>query len=253
MRRGPGSEQPVHEHRIIVPERRTIVESWEIIETLRDRIVGGVAPERIADPFSDGALVKINEDTASEAGAGIEKVKPHSAAYNGPVQRGSVQLLFRALHEHGVRYLVAGGLAVVAHGYVRFTADVDLVLEMDARNLRAAVDALRALGYRPRAPVSLDDFLDPVMRAEWVRDKGMTVFSLYSPAHVATEVDVFVEMPFDFPAAYTRRTTQEIEADLPVTFVGLDDLLAMKRRAGRAQDGLDIERLEQINRAPDDV
>lgn len=154
---------------------------------------------------------------------------------------------------HGVRYLVAGGLAVVAHGYVRFTADVDLVLEMDARNLRAAIDALEALGYRPRAPVSLDDFLDPTLRAEWVRDTGMTVFSLYSPAHLATEVDVLVETPFDFPAACGRRATQESEPGLPVTFVGLDDLPAMKRRAGRPQDRLDIERLEQFNEAPGDV
>jgi hypothetical protein len=76
------------------------------------------------------------------------------------------------------------------------------------------------LGYRRRAPVSLDDFLDPVVRGQWVRDKGMTVFSLYSPAHVASEVDVFVEMPFDFAAAYARRTTREIEAGLPVNSSG---------------------------------
>ncbi len=97
------------------------------------------------------------------------------------MQRGSVQTLFRALHERGVRYLVAGGLAVVAHGYVRFTADVDLVLAPEADNLRAALDVLRTLDYRPRPPVDLDDFLDPEMRASWVREKGMMVFSLYSP------------------------------------------------------------------------
>lgn len=152
------------------------------------------------------------------------------------MQRRSVQLLCRTFHDRGVRYLVAGGLAVVAHGYVRFTADVDLVLDLDPHNLRAALDVLRTLGYRPRAPVELDEFLDPGTRAAWVRDKGMTVFSLYSPQHPATEVDLFVEEPVDFPAAYARRVTQEIEIGTPVTFVGLDDLFEMKRRAGRAQD-----------------
>lgn len=169
------------------------------------------------------------------------------------MQRGSVQVLFRAFHDGRVRYLVAGGLAVVAHGYVRFTADVDLVLDPDAHNLRAAIDVLRTLGYRPRAPVALDEFLDPAARAAWVRDKGMTVFSLHSPQHPVTEVDVFVEAPFDFTTAYARRATQEIEIGTPVTFVGLDDLLEMKRRAGRAQDVLDIERLKQVRREPGDA
>ncbi len=43
----------------------------------------------------------------------------------------SVQAIIQALNEAGVRYLVVGGLAVVAHGHVRFTADVDLVLDDD--------------------------------------------------------------------------------------------------------------------------
>lgn len=34
--------------------------------------------------------------------------------------------VLRTLNEHEVRYLVVGGLAVVAHGYVRFTKDLDL-------------------------------------------------------------------------------------------------------------------------------
>jgi hypothetical protein len=37
----------------------------------------------------------------------------------------SVEALVAALEEAGVRYLVAGGLAVNAHGYLRFTHDVD--------------------------------------------------------------------------------------------------------------------------------
>jgi hypothetical protein len=58
---------------------------------------------------------------------------------------------------------------VVAHGYVRFTADVDLMLDMERDNLKRAVEALESLGYRPRAPVGFRDFLDASQRRHWRR------------------------------------------------------------------------------------
>lgn len=42
----------------------------------------------------------------------------------------SVEAIVGALEKAGVRYLVAGGLAVVAHGYLRFTKDIDLVVQL---------------------------------------------------------------------------------------------------------------------------
>src|SRR5215510_1727557 len=64
-------------------EARAIVESGEIIEPLRDRIVGRVTLERILDPFSSDSIVDINdeidEDKASAIQeAGIEKVRIRS-------------------------------------------------------------------------------------------------------------------------------------------------------------------------------
>src|SRR6187397_978195 len=64
-------------------EARAIVESGEIIEPLRDRIVGRVTLEKIMDPFGGGTIVdfneEIDEDKASAVQeAGIEKVKIRS-------------------------------------------------------------------------------------------------------------------------------------------------------------------------------
>lgn len=146
---------------------------------------------------------------------------------------------------------MVGGLAVVAHGFVRFTADVDLVLDFDEQNLHRAIAAFTSLDYRPRAPVAFEEFLDPAKRALWVREKGLTVFSLYSPAHQATEVDVFVAAPFDFEETYERAVRTEVAPELAATFVGLDDLILLKRRAGRPQDVLDIERLTALREGRD--
>ncbi len=64
-------------------EARAIVESGEIIEPLRDRLIGRVTLERLADPFTDELIVDVNEeiteDTASTIqDVGIEKVKIRS-------------------------------------------------------------------------------------------------------------------------------------------------------------------------------
>jgi hypothetical protein len=133
---------------------------------------------------------------------------------------------------------------------VRFTADVDLVLDPDAGALKRAIGALAALGYAPRAPVPLTDFADPDKRRSWVKDKGLTVFSLHSAAHELTEVDLFVEPPFDFEQAYSRTHRAELSPGVAVTFVGLSDLLRMKRSAGRPRDLEDVAGLEELGAEP---
>jgi hypothetical protein len=157
----------------------------------------------------------------------------------------SVEDIVRSLNGAGVRYLVVGGLAVVAHGYVRFTADLDLVLDLDEGNLRGAMEVFWSLGYRPRAPVRLRDFADTATRERWIREKGLTVLSLFSDAHPLTEVDLFVADPIGFDEAYERRVSMAVAPATEATFVSLPDLIRMKRAAGRPQDLSDVERLEE--------
>jgi DNA-directed RNA polymerase subunit beta' len=64
-------------------EARAIVESGEIIEPLRDRIMGRVTLERITDPFTGETIVDVNDDIDEDKAsaiqdAGIEKVKMRS-------------------------------------------------------------------------------------------------------------------------------------------------------------------------------
>lgn len=96
-------------------------------------------------------------------------------------------------------------------------------------------------------------FADPAQRAQWVADKGLTVFSLWSADHPATEVDLFVEEPLDFAKAYAAATTLEIGPGVVASFVSLDDLIEMKRRAGRPADLDDIEQLQRLRKGPIDV
>lgn len=77
-----------------------------------------------------------------------------------------------------VRFLVVGGVAVVLHGYLRLTADLDIVLALDAENVARAVAMLEREGFEPRAPVALQEFRDSETRARWAGEENMQVFSL---------------------------------------------------------------------------
>lgn len=163
------------------------------------------------------------------------------------MDRSGVEAVLGALNAAEVRYLVVGGLAVVAHGYVRFTADLDLLLDLDERNLRCALKALASLGFRPRAPVPMERFADRTTRETWIRDKGLRVFSVYSDLHPATEVDLFANDPLGFDRAYREAVRMEVAPRVVATFVSLADLIRLKQLAGRPRDVDDIERLRSLH------
>lgn len=158
---------------------------------------------------------------------------------------GEIEQALEALNRAEARYLVVGGIAVVLHGYLRTTADLDLVIHLDRANVLRAMQALGNLGYRPRAPVQAEAFADPEQRAAWRREKGLTVFSLWSPAHPTMEIDCFVEEPFDFDAVFARAVRVRLDR-IDATVIGLEDLIALKRSVGRPRDHEDVAALEAL-------
>lgn len=158
---------------------------------------------------------------------------------------GSFDSIVRALHGAGVRYLVAEGLAVNAHGYLRFTKDVDLVLQLAPDNIRSAFAALEGIGYRPLVPVTGAQFADADQRGAWIREKGMTVLNFWCDAHRETPV-VFVTEPFDFEAEYSRALVKPL-GPIEVRFVSIPTLIRMKEVAGRPHDRIDIEYLRKLS------
>jgi hypothetical protein len=158
---------------------------------------------------------------------------------------GSFDMLVHALDKAGVRYLVAGGLAVNAHGYLRFTRDIDVVVQLAPENIASAFSALEGIGYRPIVPITAADFADPAKRGAWNRDKGMTVLNFWCDRHPDTPVDMFVTEPFDFDEEYARALMKPL-GSVAVRFVSIPSLIRMKEIAGRPQDKIDIEYLRKL-------
>ena len=154
--------------------------------------------------------------------------------------------LVAALEDAGVRYLVAGGLAVNAHGYQRFTEDVDLVIQLRPDNIIAAFRALATKGYKPSVPITAEDFANAALREQWITTKGMTVLNFDSDSHALTSVDVFVTEPFEFDREYQAVNPGHLVSGLPVRFVSIPTLIKMKELVGRPRDADDIQHLKWI-------
>lgn len=158
----------------------------------------------------------------------------------------SLEAIVGALNGGSVRYLVAGGLAVSAHGYIRFTQDVDLVISLDSANIIRAFDALGTLGYQPSVPITAQQFGNAELRQGWVRDKFMKVLNFYSDRHRETTVDIFVTEPFDFDREDSVAMRGDLAPGLSMRFVSLPTLIAMKALADRPRDRDDLQHLRWI-------
>lgn len=94
----------------------------------------------------------------------------------------------------------------VLQGYLRATADIDIVLALESKNVVAAVKTLEQLDYVPRPPVPFTALANVQQRQLWIKEKGLTV----------------------------------------VTVAAIPDLIEMKSKVGRPQDLQDIEALQKL-------
>lgn len=146
--------------------------------------------------------------------------------------------IFATLERHGVDFTVIGGFAVVAHGHVRATRDVDVMAAQDQENLRRLAAAFAELGARLRGvdahllPVDPTNPEDLGNGANWTLETD------------AGWIDYMGDVPGGAPYDEIRAESQVIEVrGVRLKVVGLAHLVRMKRAAGRPRDLADIAAL----------
>ena len=155
---------------------------------------------------------------------------------------------FSELNKKGVTYLVAGGVAVNLHGYVRATADLDIMLLMSDDNIGKYIELIKEMGFKPRIPVVLEDFAHKLKRQEWINEKNMKVFSVYNPANMMEGIDVMIIEYIKFDEAFARRKVIHA-GGVEIPLVSIPDLIALKKKADRGRDMIDVSALKEILRA----
>lgn len=155
--------------------------------------------------------------------------------------------VLRSLLEKKVRFAVTGGVALVMHGVVRFTADLDLIVDLTTDNLRAFIKVIEDLRFRPRMPVDLYDLLDAEKRSQWINEKNMIAFTLYNPQYEIEEIDLLIKEFIPFAELTGELIWMKVK-DITIPVVSRNHLKRLKGFSARAQDMADIKALEEIER-----
>jgi hypothetical protein len=153
------------------------------------------------------------------------------------------RLIFETLGRHGVDFVAIGGWAVIGHGSTRNTLDVDFVAATDHGNLSRLQAALAELDAQLWGVDA--HLLGIELDAQTLAEGGN--FTLVTRAG---GLDFFNEVPGGAPydQVRARSITTDLGDGLEIRIAGIDDLLAMKRAAGRPQDVRDIATLTHIER-----
>jgi hypothetical protein len=145
--------------------------------------------------------------------------------------------IFAVLDAHKVEYVVIGGIAVQVYGHVRMTNDIDLIPSPTPRNLRRLATALQELEARILNPGSEHLEIDAQM---------LPRATLWQLATRHGDIDVLHEAPgaVSFPQLRARALLITL-GDHPIPIASKDDLIRMKRAAGRPVDLADIAALTE--------
>ncbi|MFH1876685.1 MAG: hypothetical protein ABH865_07320 [Candidatus Omnitrophota bacterium] len=145
-----------------------------------------------------------------------------------------------------VKYVIVGGIAVNLLGYMRSTADMDILVEMSNENLAKIVTILKNEGYRVKQPVEPMDVAVKEIREDWIKNKNMKAFNFYKEDELK-EVDIIIKSPVSFEKASKTAIPMKIN-DTIFPVISIDNLIKMKKAAGRDVDDVDLKRLTKIKK-----
>jgi hypothetical protein len=136
--------------------------------------------------------------------------------------------LLRSLNVHGVKYLIIGGYAVSYYSEPRYTKDLEIWVEASLENSKKIIKALKKFG----APT------DSLLEGDFAESGTLYVFGI-----PPSRVDILTGVKgVSFVTAWEDRNIVKLN-NIKIPFVSIGHLKKLKKKAGRPQDLLDLEKL----------
>lgn len=143
------------------------------------------------------------------------------------------------LNKHKIKYALVGGYAVVLHGVVRGTIDIDLVTKLDVKSLSDLENCLKELGLVSRIPVTAKEIIQ--FRSEYISQRNLIAWSFANAKDPSQQVDVLINTDM----SEIKSVQMKIDS-VSVSVISIDDLIKMKTKSGREQDLSDVEALKIV-------
>jgi predicted nucleotidyltransferase len=137
----------------------------------------------------------------------------------------------KSLNDHKVEYVIIGATAFPIHGYARATLDIDIFIRPSPENALLTLQALRDFGY------DVSDLTEEELLAKKV---------LIRQYMVETDIHPFVAGT-TFDQVWANRVAGTYGSE-KVFYASLDDLIAMKKAAGRSKDLEDVKVLLSLRK-----
>jgi Nucleotidyl transferase AbiEii toxin, Type IV TA system len=172
--------------------------------------------------------------------------RAHGAALSvseSPLDQPTFRLgsLLRLLTEASVDFVIVGGVAVVLQASPRFTRDLDVCYATNPDNLQRLGEVLLAIGATLRG---VEEDVPFVPDARTLRHAQMLTLTTREG-----DLDLLVAPAGSPDYAALRARADRMDLDgVTVAVASVEDLIAMKRAAGRPQDLVDLESLEVARR-----
>ena len=129
--------------------------------------------------------------------------------------------IFKELNKKEVKYVVMGGVALNLYGVVRFTGDLDLILDMSKKNFLKAVSVFKRLGFTAKKK-----------RRAGAEEEKITVFPFVKRPHNTIEIFEILGREAFFTYKNIKENIKVLVSQdnkIKVPLISIDDFIRLKK------------------------